>query len=443
MNTATYEQLELPLPAATPSLRCPIRPDGPGRIGPGQRVTCLPGSLPASAGGQGGGILRSIGPKTSLVDVYGEGSRRVRNDLLHPQAGPSVAHERADRGLRTVEASGRGWLPAWSWLGWTITQHLEYQRGERQLPDPPPPPKRLVIVSGAGKDMRFAAPAGEMYTGSYHRAARRAAAALATPGTVAMILSAWYGLLRLDDEIVRYEMRLGHRDAITAEGLRDQAEQLGVLNTVDVTVLAPAAYANLATTVWPHARRPLDGTRGIGDQLARFAAIANKLDGPNIDSGDADDTAVTALPDLADNVRSGGDPTPLYRLPVAPGKADPGVPNHGTRRAPSRGRRNGALMTDGMEPLRYSATDARNNGDTVKGRSVRGSVPFRITCAAAAPVARLSVGTPENGPFPGRSPPSRRRRKTDRGQPHAVPIRRFCRSRQTDPMLTYRVPAAH
>jgi hypothetical protein len=52
-------------------------------------------------------------------------------------------------------------------------------------------------------------------------------------------LSAWYGLLRLDDDIVRYEMRLGHRHSITADGLRDQAEQLGVLNTTDVTVLAP------------------------------------------------------------------------------------------------------------------------------------------------------------------------------------------------------------
>jgi hypothetical protein len=58
-----------------------------------------------------------------------------------------------------------------------------------------------------------------------------------------MILSAWYGLLRLDDRIMRYDMRLGHRDAITADGLRDQAEQLGVLTTPHVTVLAPAAYA--------------------------------------------------------------------------------------------------------------------------------------------------------------------------------------------------------
>src|SRR6266704_7034336 len=64
------------------------------------------------------------------------------------------------------------------------------------------------------------------------------------------------------------------RWAITAQGLREQAEQLGVLDTAQVVVLAPAAYANLAAQVWPHARLALAGTRGIGDQMARFAALA-------------------------------------------------------------------------------------------------------------------------------------------------------------------------
>ena len=123
----------------------PMRPDGPGRIGPGQRVTCLPGSLPARDGGRGGGVLVSIGPKTSVVDVYGGTRRRIPNELLHPQAGPHVAADRDARGLRTADADGRGWLPGWSWLGWTIAEHLEYQHGMRQLPSPPPAPQRLII----------------------------------------------------------------------------------------------------------------------------------------------------------------------------------------------------------------------------------------------------------------------------------------------------------
>jgi hypothetical protein len=168
----------------------PVRPDGPGRIAPGQRVTCLPGSLPARDGGRGGGVLVSIGRKTSLVDVYGGRQRRIPNELLHPEAGPWIAAERDTRGLRTANASGRGWLPSWSWLGWTIAEHLEYLHGERRLPTPPPAPQRLVIVvCGARKKACFETRAGEMYTGSYHRAARRAADAIAAPGTRVMILS--------------------------------------------------------------------------------------------------------------------------------------------------------------------------------------------------------------------------------------------------------------
>jgi hypothetical protein len=42
---------------------------------------------------------------------------------------------------------------------------------------------------------------------------------------------------------MRYDMRLSQRHAITADGLREQAEQLGLLDTAEVIVLAPAAYA--------------------------------------------------------------------------------------------------------------------------------------------------------------------------------------------------------
>jgi hypothetical protein len=253
----------------------PTRPDGPGRIGPGQRVTCLPGSLPARDGGRGDGVLVSIGPKTSVVDVYGGTRRRIPNELLHPQAGPHVAADRDVRGLRTAAADGRDWLPGWSWLGWTIAEHVQYQQGTRHLPTPPPAPQRLIIIAcGARKADCFEAPAGQMYVGSYHRAARRAADAISTPGTRIVILSARYGLLDPADRILRYEMRLGHCYAITAQGLREQAEQLGLLDTAQVVVLAPAAYANLAAQVWPHAHPALAGTRGIGDQMARLAALA-------------------------------------------------------------------------------------------------------------------------------------------------------------------------
>lgn len=70
-----------------------------------------------------------------------------------------------------------------------------------------------------------------------------------------MILSANYSLVDLDEEILCYDMRLGHRYAITAQGLREQAEQLGLRDTAEVVVLAPAAYADLAVQVF-HVRSP-------------------------------------------------------------------------------------------------------------------------------------------------------------------------------------------
>ncbi|GGM86363.1 DUF6884 domain-containing protein [Dactylosporangium sucinum] len=250
-------------------------PAGPGAIVPGQRVDCLPGSLPRRDGGQGGGVLVSLGPKTSVVDVHGAGRRRIPNHLLHPGCGPTVTAWRHSRGYRTTYPE-RDWLPSWSWLGWNIAQHQEYLAGQRSLPFPPTAPERLIIVvCGARKADQIEAPAGELYVGTYHKAARRAAEAIARPGTKIMIQSAWYGLVELTDQLLRYDARLGQQHTITRDGLYEQAEQLGLLDTPDVVVLAPIAYADLVLHVWPDARNPLAGSRGIGEQMARLAALAD------------------------------------------------------------------------------------------------------------------------------------------------------------------------
>jgi len=175
-----------------------------------------------------------------------------------------------------------------------------------------------------------------MYTGSYHRAARRAAdtVAASAPGTRVMILSAMYGLVDLDEPILRYDLRLGHRLAITAQGLYEQAEQLGLLGTNEVVVLAPTAYADLAIQVWPHARRPLAGTRGIGEQMARLKALAVgevAAAAPLASSDDppATGTAATGRPACSDRSQPGlrgksaTNPRP-HSTPPAPTRAEPG-----------------------------------------------------------------------------------------------------------------------
>ena len=111
--------------------------------------------------------------------MHGGQQRRIRDDLLHPRAGPWIAAHRSSQGLRTTDASGRAWLPGWSWLDWNVAEHLEHRSGQRRLPSPPPEPPALVLIAcGARKAPCVSAQAGEMYTGSYHRTARRAADAV-------------------------------------------------------------------------------------------------------------------------------------------------------------------------------------------------------------------------------------------------------------------------
>lgn len=128
----------------------------------------------------------------------------------------------------------------------------------------------VVIVPCGGRKLDRPAPAGDLYTGSYHQACRRAAAAR---GGRVLILSALHGLLPLNQEIAPYDLRMGQPGSVTPAKVREQAAALGILDA-RVTVLAGRAYADVVSAVWPDADRPLDGTRGIGAHLARLAAIA-------------------------------------------------------------------------------------------------------------------------------------------------------------------------
>ncbi|GAA4470904.1 DUF6884 domain-containing protein [Phytohabitans houttuyneae] len=247
--------------------------EGPGRLAPGLTLSCLPGALPDDRGQPVAQLIR-IGATSSTVRLYGEQrQRRIPNHLLRPTWAPRIAAEVRNRGLPVSYPSGRRLLPGWQWLTWTIAEHLEYQQGTRQLSLPAAPQLLVIVACGARKrPEQCEHPAGQLYTGSYHTAARRAADTIAAPGGQVMILSARYGLLDLDEPVPPYQLRLGQPGAVTAAFLREQARQLGLLPTGQVVALAPRGYAALITAVWPHALRPLAGTRGIGDQRARLAA---------------------------------------------------------------------------------------------------------------------------------------------------------------------------
>ncbi|MFE1190062.1 DUF6884 domain-containing protein [[Kitasatospora] papulosa] len=146
-------------------------------------------------------------------------------------------------------------------------------RGRERAVHEPRPQLILVPCSSAKADLPVA-PAQEMYRGSYHRAARRAADALAAGAahTHVLVLSAKFGLLRAEDRILHYDLRAGQHGTVTGKVLRRQAHHLAV-SGAEVTVLAGKTYAALAREAWPQLRHPVAGARGIGDHLAFFASL--------------------------------------------------------------------------------------------------------------------------------------------------------------------------
>ncbi|MEH1017965.1 DUF6884 domain-containing protein, partial [Micromonospora sp. CPCC 206060] len=129
----------------------------------------------------------------------------------------------------------------------------------------------VVIVPCGGTKRDRPAPAGQMYTGSYHQACRRAAARI---GGRLVILSARHGLLDPATWIEPYDLRMGQPGAVSVPTLRAQARRLGIDVAGTVTVLAGRDYADAVSAVWPHAHRPLDGTTGIWQQMAVLAELA-------------------------------------------------------------------------------------------------------------------------------------------------------------------------
>lgn len=124
----------------------------------------------------------------------------------------------------------------------------------------------VVIPCGAAK-LPHEAPAGDLYTGNYHRACRSTADALTACGGTVLILSDLYGLMPLHRVIAPYDVRLGEPGSVSVEQLREQARILGLDRAREVIVLAGASYVTATRQVWPQATAPLAGIGGLGHQM--------------------------------------------------------------------------------------------------------------------------------------------------------------------------------
>ncbi|MFJ9567173.1 DUF6884 domain-containing protein [Streptomyces fuscichromogenes] len=135
---------------------------------------------------------------------------------------------------------------------------------------------RLVVIPCGSRKLGSPARSADMYVGSYHRACRRAADALRPD--LLLILSARHGLLDLDDVIEPYDTPHGAPDAVTSQVLLEQATRRDLLGLDPVVALGGARHVSLVRSVWPHVRTPLAGARGMGEQMARLAALREGRD---------------------------------------------------------------------------------------------------------------------------------------------------------------------
>jgi len=289
---------------------------GPGIIGPGSHIEYRPGHRPGRYNRLPyGGVVVSIGTKAVKWRPYGQ-EHHVRTPLHRMRVSPTTAD---------VTATPQGCA---NWWTWSLADHLAYRRpsaapaaaapatrpakastgrGPRQLPlwpDPtgaepaaaagvvrlragradivtgpavtqtPATAGPLVIVPCSAAKLDRPAPAGELYRGSLHTMCRRAADTLTATGGTVLVLSALHGFLTLDQVVEPYDQRIGRPGSITAAELREQAHRIGIAAARDVTVLAGGDYAAAVRAVWPQARNPLAGSRGIGEMRHRLAQLA-------------------------------------------------------------------------------------------------------------------------------------------------------------------------
>ncbi|MDW8804342.1 hypothetical protein P1P68_05935 [Streptomyces scabiei] len=162
--------------------------------------------------------------------------------------------------------------------------HLDVTRprsGAEDLLAPPPAVGRPIVVipcSATKKPIPEGAkvPAAELYQGTYFT--KCLAAARAIPGGRVLILSGLMGLITPDTEIATYEKRLDPRNIDHAKH-HAQVAALGraIRHAPEVIALASKDYADAASAIWPHLKRPLAGA-GIGTQLQRLTRIAESAD---------------------------------------------------------------------------------------------------------------------------------------------------------------------
>lgn len=180
--------------------------------------------------------------------------RRTTLRVIYEAGYADIRREPGETGSTTWESTGRSL--------YLMPAGRAYARQRGGIPVE----RRRVVIVACGQEKqpdrgRQGYPAGELYTGQYHRSLRRAADALTDPSLI-RIVSALHGLVPLGRPLHPYDVNLGSERAITAEKMFHHAAVEG-LDDADVIFLGGHQYAELLLPSVPHLLFPLVG--GLGD----------------------------------------------------------------------------------------------------------------------------------------------------------------------------------
>lgn len=128
----------------------------------------------------------------------------------------------------------------------------------------------VYVIPCSGDKSTTPAPARDFYTGRMFRHTLATAEALAEPGDLILVLSAWYGLVPLTRVLRPYEQRMDQDGHVDSTGIQATFVANVAERPADVVALLPRVYfdaldAALADLcVWP--LDSYEATAGIGEQ---------------------------------------------------------------------------------------------------------------------------------------------------------------------------------
>lgn len=127
----------------------------------------------------------------------------------------------------------------------------------------------VYVIPCCGEKSTTPAPARDFYLGSMFRHTLATAEALAGPGDIILVLSAWYGLVPLGRVLRPYEQRMDQDGAVDKVAIQSTF-MLNVDHRHDVVAFLPRVYFDALDTaledllIWP--LDCYEATCGIGHQ---------------------------------------------------------------------------------------------------------------------------------------------------------------------------------